>query len=121
MGILLNLNSISATQLEEAIRAVLTDSRYKENARAAQALINDQMVEPKQELLYWVKYVIRHKGAKHLLNDVAHGMSTVEFWSLDVYAFLCLVFVIFLLLMCFVLKHLIKLLKWSFVKKMKTE
>ena len=71
--------------LAHAIDEVLTNPIYKENAKITQTLLNDKLVQPKDEFLYWVTYVIRLKGAKHLLHSYAHDMSIIEFWSLDVY------------------------------------
>ena len=85
MGVTLDIKTMTEHDLAHAIYEVLTNFTYKENAKITQTLLNDKLVEPKDEFLYWVKYVILHRGAKHLLHPYAHDMSVIEFWSLDVY------------------------------------
>ena len=85
MGITLDIKTMTERDLAHAIDEVLTNPTYKENAKTTQTLLNDKLVEPKDEFLYWVKYVIRHKEAKHLIHLYALDMSVIEFWSLDVY------------------------------------
>ena len=101
MGVALDIKTMTEHDLANAIQEVLTNPTYKENAKITQKLLNDKLVEPKDEFLYWVKYVIRHKRAKHLLNTYAHNMSFVEFWSLDVYFLLIFPFAIIIMLMIF--------------------
>ena len=114
MGLMLDVNTITPDLVTYTINEVLSNPKYKENAKITQALLSDHLVEPKDEFLYWVKYVIRTNGAKHLINDFAQEMSFVEFWSLDVY------FVIFLTvtlvaiftvsLVCYIVKFITSLL-----------
>ena len=87
MGLVLDVNTITADSLEKSIKNLLPNPIYAQNAKATQALVSDHMVEPKQQFLYWVKYVICHNGAKHLTNEFAPEISVIEFWSLDVYFF----------------------------------
>ena len=85
MGMLLDVNSMTPDLVSNTINEVMFNPKYKENAKITQALLNDHLVEPKDQFLHWVKYIIRTNGAKHLINEFAHDLSFVEFWSLDVY------------------------------------
>ena len=96
MGVMLDSETMTEEDLTSAINEVLSNSTYTRNAKVTQALFNDHLVEPKKEFLYWIKYIIRHKGAKHLINHNVHEMSLIEFWSLDVY--LVLVVLLFLVI-----------------------
>ena len=114
MGVALDIKTMTEHDLAQAIQEVLTNSTYKENAKITQTLLNDKLVEPKDEFLYWVKYVIKHKGAKHLLNAYAHNMSFIEFWSLDVYFLLILLFAvifIFIIFLFFIVSKKVRVLK----------
>ncbi len=112
MGVLLNMDTMTAEDLKDAIHEVLENPIYTENAQATRELMNDQMISPKEKFLYWIKYIIKHKGAKHLINNVAHEMSFVEFWCLDVYFLLLMSVILFIFilirLMCCVFKIVCK-------------
>ena len=95
MGVQLDIKTMTKTNLNNAIQEVLINPVYTENAKATQALVTDNMIEPKDQLFYWIKYIIHHKGAKHLLNGYVHSLSVVEFWSLDVYMFLLSIVILF--------------------------
>ena len=114
MGVMLDGNTVTEEDLSLAIQEVLSNCTYKENAKATQYLINDNMGDPKEKFLYWVDYIIRHKGAKHLINHNEHKMSFLEFWSLDVFFFMILVFSLslsFILYAChFVVKIILRFL-----------
>ncbi len=91
MGVQIDINSLTADSLSTAIQTVLKDPRYKENAMAMSARLRDQLV-PKQDLIrYWVDYVIRNKGARHLKSP-AYKLNFVQYHSLDVIGFLLLLF-----------------------------
>ena len=120
MGVALDIETMTEDDLAHAIQEVLTNTMYKENAKLAQTLLNDKLVEPRDEFLYWVNYVIRHKGAKHLLNRYAHNISMIEFMSLDVYFLLTFLFAVIIMLMiflCFVVLKKVWFLKNKVAKQ----
>ena len=41
-------------------------SRYTKNAKKRSELFHDRLVGPMETAVYWVEYVIRHRGAPHL-------------------------------------------------------
>ncbi|CAH0383389.1 unnamed protein product [Bemisia tabaci] len=45
---------------------------YKENALRRSAIFNDKPMPPLENAVYWIEYVIRHKGAHHLKPIAAH-------------------------------------------------
>ena len=113
MGLLLEVNNMTPDLVSNTINEVLYNPMYKENAKITQDLINDHMVEPKDQFLHWVKYIIRTKGSKHLINEFAHDLSFVEFWSLDVYLVIILTVTLAAVLsgtlMCYLSKFVIQL------------
>jgi glucuronosyltransferase len=62
--------------------------RYHENAKRTSRLLADQPFSPADKIRYWVDYVIRHDGAKHLRSESSLRLSWYQYWSLDVVAFL---------------------------------
>ena len=95
--------------VSNTINEVLSNRKYKKNAKITQALLNDHLVEPRDQFLYWVKYIIRTNGAKHLISEFAHDLSFVEFWSLDVYFVIVTAEILAAVLIITVLCYIIKL------------
>ena len=62
---------------------------------------HDQPVKPLDRAVFWIEFVMRHKGAKHL-RVAAHDLSWFQYHSLDVIAFLlaCVASAIFLVAKC---------------------
>lgn len=60
------------------------------------ALHNDRPIKPLDLAVYWTEYVMRHKGAVHL-RSAAHNLNWFQYHSLDVFGFLLVVMVIFVI------------------------
>ena len=91
MGIQVDLHSITHNAVLDAVRTVLADPSYQQNARVVSKRFHDQPVAPKDKLVFWVEYVLRHKGAYHL-KSVAHKLTWYQYLSLDV--FTCMLIII---------------------------
>ncbi|XP_060236842.1 LOW QUALITY PROTEIN: UDP-glucuronosyltransferase 2B31-like [Meriones unguiculatus] len=94
----LDFLTMSSTDLLNALRTVTNDPPYKRNAMRLSRIHHDQPVKPLDRAVFWVEYVMRHKGAKHL-RPAVHDLSWVQYHSLDVIGFLlaCVVTVIFVI------------------------
>lgn len=97
----LDFLTMSSTDLLTALRTVTNDPSYKENAMRLSRIHHDQPVKPLDRAVFWIEFVMRHKGAKHL-RVAAHDLSWVQYHSLDVIGFLlaCVVTVMFILKKC---------------------
>ncbi|XP_075158856.1 UDP-glycosyltransferase UGT4-like isoform X4 [Haematobia irritans] len=91
-GLSLNYATLNEMELEQALLEVLNNPKYRENVQKFSKLYRDRPMSPRQLVRYWVDYVIRHKGAKHMQSP-ALFMSWWELQSLDVIAFLLAVIV----------------------------
>ena len=62
---------------------------------------HDQPVKPLDRAVFWVEFVMRHKGAKHL-RPAFHDLTWFQHHSLDVIGFLlaCAATVVFLVTKC---------------------
>jgi glucuronosyltransferase len=76
-------------------------SSYKENAMRLSRIHHDQPVKPLDRAVFWIEFVMRHKGAKHL-RVAAHDLSWFQYHSLDVIGFLlaCVASAILLVAKC---------------------
>ncbi|XP_060236835.1 UDP-glucuronosyltransferase 2B31-like isoform X2 [Meriones unguiculatus] len=97
----LDFLTMSSTDLLNALKTVTNDPSYKQNAMRLSRIHHDQPVKPLDRAVFWVEYVMRHKGAKHL-RPAVHDLSWVQYHSLDVIGFLlaCVVTVIFVVTRC---------------------
>jgi len=69
--------------------------RYREKAQYRSALLKDQPITPGKSAVWWVEYVIRHKGAPHLKSAVL-DLNWFQKYLVDVIAFM--VFLVLILL-----------------------
>nr|KAF6394214.1 hypothetical protein mPipKuh1_018452 [Pipistrellus kuhlii] len=83
----LDYNTISSADLLNALKTVISDPSYKENAMKLSRIHHDQPVKPLDQAVFWIEFVMRHKGAKHL-RPASHDLSWFQYHSLDVIGFL---------------------------------
>nr|XP_023410876.1 UDP-glucuronosyltransferase 2B31-like isoform X3 [Loxodonta africana] len=97
----LDMNTMTSTDLLNALKTVINDPSYKENAMRLSAIHHDQPVKPLDLAAFWIEFVMRHKGAKHL-RPAALSLTWYQYHSLDVIGFLlaCVVIVTFLVIKC---------------------
>ncbi|XP_036889521.1 UDP-glucuronosyltransferase 2B31-like isoform X2 [Sturnira hondurensis] len=83
----LDFNTISSADLLKALKTVINDPSYKENAMKLSRIHHDQPVKPLDRAVFWVEFVMRHKGAKHL-RPASYDLNWFQYHSLDVIGFL---------------------------------
>ncbi|XP_043733822.1 UDP-glucuronosyltransferase 1A3-like isoform X3 [Cervus elaphus] len=86
-GVTLNVLEMSSKDLENALKAVINEKSYKENIMRLSRLHKDRPIEPLDLAVFWVEFVMRHKGASHL-RPAAHDLTWYQYHSLDVIGFL---------------------------------
>ncbi|XP_074849985.1 UDP-glucuronosyltransferase 2A2-like isoform X2 [Carettochelys insculpta] len=83
----LDLNSMQAQDLIDALNKVINTTSYKENAVKLSQIHHDQPMKPLDRAVFWIEFVMRHKGAKHL-RPAAHQLTWYQYHCLDVLAVL---------------------------------
>lgn len=86
-GLSLQYTSLTEEELRSTILEVLNNPMYRENVKKFSTLYRDRPMTPRQLVRYWVDYVIRHNGAKHMQSPAVH-MNWWQLNSLDVIGFL---------------------------------
>ncbi|KAM8789592.1 UDP-glucuronosyltransferase 1A3 isoform 6-T6 [Rhynchonycteris naso] len=86
-GVSLNVLEMTSEDLANALKTVINDKSYKENIMRLSSLHKDRPIEPLDLAVFWVEYVMRHKGAPHL-RPAAHDLTWYQYHSLDVIGFL---------------------------------
>ncbi|XP_047711971.1 UDP-glucuronosyltransferase 2A2 isoform X1 [Prionailurus viverrinus] len=96
-----NINTMTSEDLLKALRTVINEPSYKENATRLSRIQHDQPVKPLDRAVFWIEFVMRHKGAKHL-RPAAHDLTWFQYHSFDVIGFLlvCAATAIFLVTKC---------------------
>ncbi|EDW48199.1 GM20028 [Drosophila sechellia] len=96
-GVTLDLQTITEATFREAINEVLQNDKYTQAVRKFSGLYRDRPLTPKQSVLFWVDYVLRHRGAPNLQSPAVH-MGFVQLHNLDIYALVLaiLIFLVFL-------------------------
>ncbi|XP_059131132.1 UDP-glucuronosyltransferase 2B31-like isoform X2 [Peromyscus eremicus] len=100
-GVKLDFLTMSSADLVNAVKTVTNDPSYKENAMRLSRIHHDQPMKPLDRAVFWIEYVMRHKGAKHL-RVAAHDLTWFQYHSLDVLAFLlaCVLTVMLIIMKC---------------------
>ncbi|KAM9742736.1 UDP-glucuronosyltransferase 2B18-like isoform 3-T3 [Dama dama] len=83
----LDLETMSTGDLLNALKEVINNPSYKENVMRLSAIQHDQPVKPLDRAVFWIEFVMRHKGAKHL-RPAIHDLTWFQYHSLDVIGFL---------------------------------
>ncbi|XP_077481085.1 UDP-glucuronosyltransferase 2C1-like [Stigmatopora argus] len=96
----------------KALQEVLTEPSYRKNIQRLSKLHKDQPVPPLDNAIFWIEFVMRHKGAPHLRIE-SYKLPWYAYYSMDVYLFLSGV-VLVLLLTVFMM---IRLLCSTFCKR----
>ncbi|XP_059525694.1 UDP-glucuronosyltransferase 2B31-like isoform X5 [Myotis daubentonii] len=100
-AIRLDFNTISSTDFLNALKTVINDPSYKENTMKLSRIHHDQPMKPLDRAVFWIEFVMRHKGAKHL-RPAALDLTWFQYHSLDVIGFLlaCMATATFVIAKC---------------------
>ncbi|KAH8261354.1 hypothetical protein KR044_007860 [Drosophila immigrans] len=113
-AISLHFQSITEELLTHSLLQLIHNATYKENVQRVSRIFRDRPLEPRKNAVYWIEYVIRHKGAPHM-RSAGLDLPWYQFYLLDVIAFVAAIIVGILLLLGFG----IRLLKGSKTKQHK--
>ncbi|XP_065770033.1 UDP-glucuronosyltransferase 2B4-like isoform X3 [Muntiacus reevesi] len=97
----LDLETMSTRDLLNALKEVINNPSYKENVMRLSAIQHDQPMKPLDRAVFWIEFVMRHKGAKHL-RPAIHDLTWFQYHSLDVIGFLlaCVATAMFVITKC---------------------
>ncbi|XP_049832166.1 UDP-glycosyltransferase UGT5-like [Schistocerca gregaria] len=106
-GLLLEHQDLTHDTFSSALDALLNDARYRERAKQVSQLFRDRPRPPMEEAIYWVEYVIRHRGAPHL-RSAALDLAWYQYLLLDVAAFVVAAVVFSVALLFFGVRTLLR-------------
>nr|DBA28776.1 TPA: hypothetical protein GDO54_009079 [Pyxicephalus adspersus] len=98
MAVTVDINKMQTQDLVDAVNTVINDPSYKENALRISRIHHDQPIKPLDRAVFWIEFVMRHKGAKHL-RPASHDLTWYQYHCLDVIGFLlvCLVTILYII------------------------
>ncbi|XP_077989682.1 UDP-glucuronosyltransferase 2B15-like [Glandiceps talaboti] len=86
MGLTLDIKTMTSEKLYDAVNTVIKDPRYKDNAVRLSNIYKDQPMSPKDTMIYWIEYAIKH-GGKHLQSQ-AVNLTVFQYYLIDIFAFI---------------------------------
>ncbi|XP_053533154.1 UDP-glucuronosyltransferase 2A1 isoform X3 [Ictalurus punctatus] len=86
-AVMLDFNKIETNDLKQAVDDVINNPSYKESMMRLSRIHHDQPMKPLDQAVFWIEFVMRNKGAKHLRVE-AHNLTWYQYHCLDVAAFL---------------------------------
>lgn len=104
-GRILQYNDINEQSLQNHLDEFLRDDTYKIKAVELSERFRDRPMSALDSAMFWIEYVIRHKGAKHMKSP-AIELSWIAYSMLDVFAFI----LVGILLIAYVLYKVVKFL-----------
>ncbi|CAL1572943.1 unnamed protein product [Knipowitschia caucasica] len=82
-GSILRLSELTGQSFKQRLRELLLQPHYRDNMQRLSRLHRDQPLSPMEQALFWVEYVMRHRGAAHLRTQ-AYSMPWYSYYGLDV-------------------------------------
>ncbi|XP_030764394.1 UDP-glucuronosyltransferase 2B19-like isoform X4 [Sitophilus oryzae] len=115
-------DNFTEENFEKYILELLNNPKYRENAQRRSKLFHDRPMKPMDTAVYWVEYVIRNNGARHL-RVAGADQAWYEYHLVDVALFLLASLVVVFEISKFVIKKvfLVAKSKLSPKKKLKTK
>ncbi|KAL3271591.1 hypothetical protein HHI36_022066 [Cryptolaemus montrouzieri] len=119
-GICIDLIDLTVEILEDAIHEIMRNDSYKQNVIKTEKLMNDFPTNGLEKAVWWIEYVIRHKGAQHLRSP-AMDIPWYQYLLLDVFAIVFPFVFVMLYLKYKIMNIVICTLKKRFSKNVKTK
>lgn len=80
---LLSFHEITHDSLLHTLQDMLTNRQYMLQAKEISSVFRHNLIHPMDEFVWWIEYVIKFRGAKHL-KSIAAEMSVFTYLMLDV-------------------------------------
>lgn len=82
-ALILPFSELTIESFPAKLEEMLTQPSYAERAKELARIFNDNLVNPMDEAMFWIEYVMRSKGAKHLKSH-AVNMPLFQYLLLDI-------------------------------------
>ncbi|CAH1987225.1 unnamed protein product [Acanthoscelides obtectus] len=106
-GVVLQIEDVNVKNVRKAVNEVLSTKIQKEAKRLSE-IYRDRPLSPLDTAIYWVEYVLRHKGA-HFMKTAAVHMPWYQYYLIDVIGFLVIILTSSILLTIYCIKLLVNI------------
>ncbi|XP_046721045.1 UDP glucuronosyltransferase 5 family, polypeptide F1 isoform X1 [Silurus meridionalis] len=86
----IDIATLNENEFHKALQEVINKPSYSLNMNRLSRLLRDTPVEPLDNAMFWIEFVMRHRGAPHLRTE-SYKMPWYVYYSVDVVTFLLLV------------------------------
>uniref|UniRef100_A0A0P5LVW5 UDP-glucuronosyltransferase n=1 Tax=Daphnia magna TaxID=35525 RepID=A0A0P5LVW5_9CRUS len=117
-GLKLDWDKVNDHVLDGAIRHLINDPSVKANVTKWSQLMHDEIMPGKEVAAYWIEYVIRHGGTKHL-QLASKNMPFYQRHLIDVAFFLGVIASLFLLIVFMLTRTLLQCYRKRTSEKLK--
>uniref|UniRef100_A0A1I8MRZ7 Uncharacterized protein n=1 Tax=Musca domestica TaxID=7370 RepID=A0A1I8MRZ7_MUSDO len=93
LGMALDIYNLTSAQLVDTLNELLKTDRYHRNALAFSRLYRDRPQSSEESVIFWLEYVMRHGGARHLHSPL-RDLNFFEYYSLDIYLIVIVILLI---------------------------
>uniref|UniRef100_A0A3B3Z9N9 UDP-glucuronosyltransferase n=1 Tax=Periophthalmus magnuspinnatus TaxID=409849 RepID=A0A3B3Z9N9_9GOBI len=83
----LDVTHITTESFLGTVKEVVRNPFYRNNMKRLSSLHRDKPMHPLDTALFWIEFVMRHKGAAHLRTE-SYKMPWYSYYSVDVVSFL---------------------------------
>ncbi|XP_030378430.1 UDP-glucuronosyltransferase isoform X2 [Scaptodrosophila lebanonensis] len=105
-AISLHFQSITKDILRDSLMQLIYNATFKENMKQVSAVFRDRAMDARKSAVYWIEYVIRHKGAPHM-HLAGLDLNWFQFYLLDVILFVVATIIFTLLVLWLVVRLLL--------------
>ncbi|XP_017492768.1 PREDICTED: UDP-glucuronosyltransferase 2B15-like [Rhagoletis zephyria] len=82
-AVTLDYHTLTHDDFTSGLNEVLFNPKYRDTAKRFSRIFRDRPMGPRETLIYWIDYVIRHNGARHL-RAAGMDLKWYQFYLLDV-------------------------------------
>ncbi|XP_041463073.1 UDP-glucuronosyltransferase 2B13-like [Lytechinus variegatus] len=99
MGRKIDKMAASADVIYNALHDVISNPKYTEVAKTVSTIIKERPVQAREQAAFWIEHVIKYGG--QYLKSSAMELSVIEYFMLDVMAFLLLIVAVIVFMVAF--------------------
>jgi len=86
-GLKLDITEITESSLTATINELLSNPKYTQTVKKLSELARDRPMNARDTAVFWIEYVLRHKGAPHMHYPGA-DLNILQYNSIDVILFI---------------------------------
>ncbi|XP_045540089.1 UDP-glycosyltransferase UGT5 [Papilio machaon] len=107
IGVRLDFEELTEEKLKKALLDVAGNESYRNNIVRLRNLMQDQPQKPLERTIWWLEYILRHGGAKHLRSPAAN-ISWSEYLELELVFFILIFLFTSLILVVLVTRYIFR-------------